>query len=103
MIYQILREHPESRNSDSWLTCKLWATFYPTKIKRDADGKNPSVALKDILDLPREDHIKRIRAIIQNEEGKFLPTSLEVARQRKINEETWRTYIQGHQTLFENV
>lgn len=110
-ILKILQDYPKSRDSDAWLTIKLWCVFYPSRIiRKEADcicapgsetlncpkhtGKEgePMIRLKDIMDLPREDHVKRIRAIIQNEEHKFLPTSWEVAKQRKINETDWKEY-----------
>lgn len=102
MILDTLRDHPKSRDSDQWLTLKIWCDFFPGKIKRDEDGKNPMVRIQDVMELPREDHIKRIRAIIQNEERRYLPTSLEVAKQRKINEEVWNAYVKGQESLFEN-
>lgn len=102
MILDILREFPKARDSDSWLTCKIWAVYFPSRIVRDEKGKNPMVRLEDILDLPREDHIKRIRAIVQNEEGKYLPTTLEVVKQRKINEEAWHAYLKKQPNLFED-
>lgn len=97
-IIKILSEFPKSRDSDQWLTIKLWCVFYPSRIKRDAENK-PFVYLIDVMDLPREDHVKRIRAIIQNEEKRFLPTSLEVAKQRRILEEDWRAYVKHQQKI----
>lgn len=97
-IIKILTDFPQSRDSDQWLTIKLWCIFYPSRIIRE-EGKEPTIRLKDVMDMPREDNVKRIRAIIQNEEHRFLPTSLEVAKQRKINEEEWRAYVQNQQKL----
>lgn len=99
-IIAILRQYPQSRNSDQWLTLKLWCVYFPSRIKEDAQKKK-FVYLRDVLDLPREDHVKRIRAIIQNEEKRFLPTTLEVARQRQISEMEWRAYIQKQESLFD--
>jgi hypothetical protein len=95
----ILEHYRESRDSDQWLTLKLWCVYYPSRIKEDEKGKK-YVYLTDVLHLPREDNVKRIRAIIQNEEKKFLPTSLEVAKQRKINEADWYSYIKLQDQLF---
>lgn len=92
-ILETLRRYPQARNSDVWLTCKIWVDYFPSRIVRDENDKNPMVRLNDIFDLPREDHVKRIRAKIQNEEGLYLPTSLEVAKQRKINEQVWHDYM----------
>jgi len=51
------------------------------------------IELKNLFDLPREDNIKRIRATIQNYEGRYLPTSWEVAKKRGIEENKWRSFI----------
>lgn len=107
MVLQVLRDFPMSRDSDAWLTVKLWCVFYPSRIQK-TEWTNPEngktkdrkfIYLDDIIDLPKEDQVKRVRAIIQNEENKFLPTSLDVAKQRKINEDTWREYITSHPKL----
>lgn len=96
-ILQILEEHPRARDNDTYLTLKIWSTFYE-KYCDKTDPKNPSVHFQDILTtLPREDNVKRIRAKIQNEEHKFLPTTIEVVRARKQNEDVWREVL-GYNT-----
>jgi hypothetical protein len=91
MVLHILKEYPQSRDSDIWLTIKLWTIYYPTRITRNEAGVQV-IALKDIIELPREDNVKRVRAKIQNEEHLYLPNSLEVAQQRHINMEDWRNW-----------
>ena len=104
MVLTVLRDFPKARDSDTWLTLKLWTIFYPQLIKsetfiaKDLNGEqvqvtDKSVRLLDIMSLPREDNIKRLRAKIQNEELKFLPTTWEVAKQRRIEESVWRNYV----------
>lgn len=90
-ILKILAEFPKARDSDIWLTIKLWTLYYPTRIDR-TDPENPKIALKDILEMPREDNVKRIRAKIQNEEHLYLPESFQVRKQRKISEDEWRDW-----------
>jgi len=80
-IEYCLRNYPETRNSDITLTIKIWQTFY---------GISDFVSLKDLYNLPREDNVKRIRAKIQNDQKKFLPTILKVAKKRGILEDEWR-------------
>lgn len=95
MVEAILRDFPKARDSDQWLTLKLWAVYYPDSVYEDKGTVNNRkfVYLEDIMDLPREDNVKRLRAKIQNEEGKYLPTTLEVALQRRIEESVWRNYV----------
>lgn len=92
-VLHVLETFPQSRDCDQWLTLKIWSLYYPKSIFR-GEGGVQMVKLRDIMELPREDNVKRVRAIIQNVENKFLPTSLEVVRQRRINEELWKEYIQ---------
>ena len=92
-VLKVLEKYPKTRDSDARLTLTLWMVYYPSRIHKTEPVNKPYIFLSDIMDLPREDNVKRVRAIIQNVEGKFLPTSLEVAKQRKINEEVWKEYI----------
>lgn len=87
-----LEKHPDTRNSDIRLTNSIWVEYYSDKLLKDDKGRY-MVRLLDLYDLPTEDHVKRIRAVIQNDEHKFLPTDEKVRRQRKIAEETWREYL----------
>lgn len=88
-VETLLREVPATRDSDISLMIEVWRRFYPQFVKTGSTGE-AGVWLKDLFSLPREDHIKRIRAHFQNDCGKYLPASLEVVRQRRINEEFWR-------------
>lgn len=74
----------EPRNSDIALTIAIWQQWYSV-------GTNPDsvIHLYRLFDLPREDNVKRVRAVLQNVEGKYLPTSWEVARKRGIEREKW--------------
>jgi hypothetical protein len=94
-ILNILREIPETRNSDITLSIELWKRYHPEYIKKNNTGEL-GIWLKDLYNLPSQDNVKRIRALVQNEEGKFLPTSWEVAKQRKIKEEEWLNYIRDN-------
>lgn len=98
-VISVLGKYPKARESDAWLTIKIWCEFYPTKVIRE-EGKPPMIALDDILTLPKEDHCKRIRAVLQNDEHRFLPADPNVRRQRKISEDTWQKFLQGHESLF---
>lgn len=88
-VLVVLASYPETRNSDIALTIAIWRRYYPQAIVTSASGVE-GVRLKDLYDLPREDNVKRVRAQIQNVEHRYLPTSWEVAKQRKINEDRWR-------------
>lgn len=98
MVEKVLKEYPKSRDSDQWLTLKIWALFYKSRVHEEIlPSPNDSyskirkyVYLEDIMELPREDTIKRIRAVFQNIKKMYLPTNIEVVRRRKQNEKVWR-------------
>lgn len=90
-VLRVLRDFPKTRDDDVYLTLKLWIVYYPQKLDM-TDPLNPTVTFKNIQTLPREEHIRRHRAIIQNEEKMYLPTSWVVAKQRKIQEQEWKNY-----------
>ena len=94
-ILEILRDIPETRNSDITLMLEVWKRFFTIFIMTGSSGKQ-AVLLESLYKIPREDDIKRLRATIQNVEGKFLPTLLSVAIKRRIKEEEWRDYIRTH-------
>jgi len=91
-ILFILDKLPDTRNDDVLLTTEIWKEFYSDIIENGRDWF--FVFLDDIWKLPREDHIKRIRAKIQNDEKRFLPTSWEVAKKRQINQWVWELAMQ---------
>lgn len=89
-VEAVLRDNESARNSDITLTIEIWKRFYANDLIKSATSERLAVPLDKLYDLPREDNVKRIRAHIQNDQLKYLPTTIEVARQRKINEEVWR-------------
>lgn len=89
-VEEILKTDPDSRNSDITLMLELWRRFYPQRIRR-IDGVE-MIALGSLYDIAREDGIKRIRAQF-NEGGKYLPTSPEVLKQRRIEENKAREFL----------
>ena len=89
-VLYVLEKHEKSRDDDALLTFLIiWE--YSRKYVKEEDGKTwiSSEALKWC----REDAVKRVRAIIQNKKGLFLPTTEKVRKQRKISEEKWRSAL----------
>lgn len=108
-VAHVLEHYPETRNDDIDLTLTIWRTFYRGAL-RTPDGGNASrygvsadeelsVPLSAIKDLPREDHVKRIRAAFQNDpkNPRWLPTLESVANARRMNIEVWRRSL-GYET-----
>lgn len=95
-VKRVLEVYPETRNDDRLLTLMFWKMYYPTQIIIvQVYGRDTEVVrTSSVLDLPSEDKIGRVRRKFQ-ESGQFLPTRWEVAKQRRIQEEVWRTAMQG--------
>lgn len=88
-VLKILKDIPESRDSDVILTFWIVKTYMPTEV-RCIDGQW-FLSMRGLNEY-REDHIKRVRAKIQNEKNQYLPTSWEVAKQRRIAQVEWENW-----------
>ena len=100
MVEECLRNIPETRNSDITLMIAVWKRYYPQRIRKGASGEE-GVWLRDLIDLPREDNIKRVRATF-NADGKYYPTDWKVAKARGIKEDAWRVEL-GYPTKGQTV
>ena len=90
-VLYILENFAESRNSDKALIKFYIATFHP-QILVETPSKGFAVPLEDYHLVDNTYNFVRMRQKCQ-EEGRFLPTSWEVAKKRKLNEVEWRTYM----------
>lgn len=88
-VEYVLEQVPEARNSDKVLIGLVWRKFYPDLIHTNLVSKD-YVFLSDLMHLPSPESIRRVRQKIQNTEGKYPPTSWEVARKRRFLESEWR-------------
>lgn len=93
VVVAILESDKESRNDDRRLTFKVLQKLLGDK------GTFIKLSLREMWRLPAFATITRVRAMLQNELGKYLPTSEKVRKQRRISEETWRTYTTGTQVF----
>ena len=100
-ILYILEQYPETRNSDIALTIKIWQHF-TKKLVYSERNKAYYVKVNDLYEMQREDHIRRVRAKIQNEEGLFLPTDPKVIKIRKQQAKIWRKNL-GYRTQEDNI
>lgn len=92
-ILEALRIDEKSRNSDIRLTQVVWYKFYNRYLFDNYNG-DMSIAFKDLNNVPREDHIARIRRVIQNDEHKYVPTDRSVALKRGFdNVNEWRSWL----------
>ena len=86
----VLNKFPHTRNCDASLTQNIINEYMPSEVK-EIDGKYyfSSESLKYV----KEDNVKRLRAKIQNDEGRFLPNDESVRKSRKISEERWKNFL----------
>lgn len=108
-VAHVLENYPETRNDDVDLTLKIWRLFYRGLLRTEkgenagrfapSDSEQLFVDLRVVGDLPREDHVKRIRAAFQNDpkNPQWLPTREDVAIARRMNVENWRRSL-GYET-----
>lgn len=74
----------------------IWRQFYNQYIK--SDDRQQMIDIESLYELPREDNIKKIRAVLQNEKGIYLPTDPQVRKKRKIEEYVWQYYLKKQQS-----
>jgi protein-arginine kinase len=104
-VEQCLEKYPETRNSDIELTIRIWREFHEDEF-REILSKNID---KDVLDrfkavmmeLPREDNVKRYRAEIQNVQKRLVPTDEKIAIKRKFKVEEWQKLLGYRQERIE--
>lgn len=100
-ILNILHDIPETRNCDVLLTTEIWKRYNPKCLKFRQEDSRIYIAIDDLQKIPREDHVKRIRAKIQNDKKRplhlrYLPTREEVAKQRKLNMAEWYVWSKSN-------
>jgi len=96
-ILYCLKRYEKCRNDDTYLTLKIIQSYFPDEMLFQNEKYWFSQwALTHI----REDHVKRIRATIQNDEHRYLPTDPVARKKRKISEEEWGKYLGYGSQLF---
>ena len=87
IVERILEVDEEARNNDNYLILRYWRettgreNFAPINFMRHFD-----------IGATNAETIVRVRRVIQNTEGRLLPTDFEVARKRRIKESIMREY-----------
>ena len=92
-VRNVLEKYPKARNSDTYLTAIYWQLYFPSRMHKNEENGHVYIYLRDMVNLTKQSDIGRLRQVIQNVDGEFLPDSLEVRKQRKISEEVWKNYM----------
>lgn len=86
----MLERHPETRDDDVVLTVKMVEIYMPEHVHVSGEG---TVWLTvSAIRAIREDHVKRVRAHVQNDLHLFLPTDPSVRKKRGISEDEWKSW-----------
>ncbi len=86
----ILKDHPKTRDNDRYLF-SVYCYLYHKDLLKFIEGEW-IMPLKNFVKTANPYNVTRMRQKIQ-EENNYLPTTWEVAKKRKINQEIWETYI----------
>ena len=79
-VEKVLQKYEKARNSDKWLTYKLWIDEYPGRVIETPQGK--AIPFEKMMDLPDEQTITRIRRkFSQNKQ--YLATDPVVLKRRE--------------------
>lgn len=84
IIEDVLRDNITARNNDRFLMVYVYQRILKAKYG------DTQISYVRLLHLPPQSSIKRIRAMIQNDDQKYLPTYDEVARRRLWDNEKWK-------------
>lgn len=88
-VVKLMEEHKLARNNDKALFAFYVNEYHPEIVFKDQEGRK-SVRLADFGKLPNFESIRRSRAIIQNDDGKLLPTDEGVIKARGHKEKDYR-------------
>lgn len=91
-VERVLEDYPKTRNNDKELVWALWQRFHHI---------TESISKEVYMDLPAESAIIRIRAVIQNDEKKLIPTDWKVAQARGWQEAEWKIHLGYQLDLFD--
>lgn len=83
-IIKFMKEDDRCRNDDKWLIFRY---------VREVQKIDIYIPFEDFKRMIPFESVRRIRALIQNTEKKFLPTDPEIRKRRLINDQEWREWL----------
>ena len=82
VVRSLMKSDVRCRNDDKWLTYRVMRNY-----------TNIYIPFEDFKKIPSFDSIRRVRQVIQNKEGEFLPTIQSVIDKRKKREHTIKGWL----------
>lgn len=92
VVEEILKIHPEARNSDQWLIYWFIKHYCPRIY----------IPFEEIKKIPNPCNAQKLRQIIQNKEGKYLPNP-RVMKLRDNAGEKDKIYFQPEYSVFDEI
>ena len=89
-VEYVLEKFPKTRDNDTTLILALYDQYYRLSWFLQRDPERSRQKLFEIMEYDAPDDIIRWRRHIQNKELKFLPTTEEIMRKRRMNIERCR-------------
>lgn len=86
-IIHVLAEYPETRDCDRKLMTVYYQLYYPHEHR---DGWMKPGALERMTN---PDDIVRLRAVVQNDKGLYLPKDADVRAKRRQRETAWTAWL----------
>ena len=86
IVEDLLEKDPKTRNSDKWLTYLVFEEI------AKQNGKTIYIPFDLFSKFPAFETVKRVRAKIQNEEKRYLPTDPEVLEKRQGRQEEFKQF-----------
>ncbi len=84
LVMEVLETDKRARNNDLWLILMIWQKKQHIDLKIDYN---------DIPKMINPETIRRMRQVIQNDEGNLLPDDPMVLTKRRIREDSIRKYF----------
>ena len=98
IVVALLQKEERCRNDDRWLIFRFME-HRGVDIKIDDDTMKINIPLDKFCDIPNFETIRRVRAEIQNDDGKLLPTDPKVLIKRRIREGLIREYYSNNKQM----
>ena|SRR3990167_256932 len=98
IVSALLQKEDRCRNDDRWLIFRFME-HRGIDIKIENNTMRLNIDLDKFGDIPNFETIRRVRAEIQNVDGKYLPTDPKVLIKRRIREGLIRDYYSNNKKI----
>lgn len=90
IVESLMTDDERCRNDDKWLTYRVFQEI------AEQHGKKIFIPFELFEVFPAFESVKRVRAKIQNDENRLLPTNEDAIKRRKTREQEFRHHFGSH-------